>query len=165
MDIEKIKKDPGVILINKDLKNGELVGGALIDIDRGVKPKDYDVCLAAWKVDDLVKLGWQFLYETKTAYTLLKNDIYLQLLKTIKDDFDFKISQSCYSLQNNTLNYDKVSYNNKTLIPTTFDNPKVAKKCLFRIPHYQKKGYDIHPMTYLSLLNVALPKNNTIKSS
>ena len=102
MNIDKIKNDPGVRLITEDLGDTNLpllVGGAIIDIDRNKKPKDYDICNAIHHLDDLIQKGWKFICETKTAITLTKNSFTLQLLKTNWKNFEFKISQSRYNFK------------------------------------------------------------------
>ena len=161
---EKIKANDIIRMISESLpnKNCYLVGGAIIDILEGRKPKDYDIT-NFYSFNRLKEKGFIFICETKTAYTYTFNGFMIQFLKTTVENFEYKISQSKYKMDGTSLIIDKLSFENKTLIPTTFTNTKIAKECLFRIPHWQNKGYNIHPMTYLSLLNIAL--NDTKKSS
>lgn len=167
MDINKIKNNNCIKLLTEDLKfnsGAKLVGGAVIDLLEDRIPKDYDIKMLIndLYIDKLLDKGYKYICETKTAYTFTKNEFIIQFLKTEPKDFEFKISQASYNFKKEELYIDKVSFNNKILIPTTFDNPKIAKECLFRIPHWKRKGYSIHDMTYLSLLNVVIKSNNIL---
>lgn len=143
----------------------DLVGGAVIDLLEGRKPKDYDFIgggNAFKKV--LEELGYKWAYETKTSSTYKKESIAVQILKTKKTEFDFKISQASFSLtKTRKLDVDELSFNNKVLIPLSFDNKTMVVNSLKRKIHWEKKGYRMPDETYLSLCN-ALYKNQSLSS-
>lgn len=154
-----IEKDEFVKLI---LHHGKttpinIVGGAVIDILEGRKPKDYDLINTA--TENLKELGFVFSHSSRTADTYIKGDLTVQLLKTIIDDFDFTISTAKITInyaKNIALFVDEKAFNSKTLIPQpkSWTDKKNALNSLKRIPHWKKKGYSIHDVTYLSLLGV-----------
>lgn len=141
-----------------------LIGGAVIDILEGRKPKDYDFQLNYFP--DVDKFGLEYQYETKTAKTFKKGEFTLQQLKTSPSDFDFKISQATLMIKAHknelTLTLDKNSFDNKTLIPTDicWGVKKNALNSLRRIIHWKNKGYTINDITYLSLLGVVSKNSN-----
>lgn len=131
-----------------------VVGGAIIDIIEDRKPKDWDV--VGWNSNHFKKItdsGFKFENDTKTAITYKKEEIILQLLKIRREDFDFKISQTIFYLKGKVLHIDKDSFDNKILIPVSYEKRGQVMATLKRIPHYMKKGYTIPEVTYLSLLN------------
>lgn len=139
----------------------KLVGGAVIDLLEGRKPKDYDFLNGNNDtfIKALKEMGFKFRYETKTAITYTREKQVVQLLKTKINEFDFKISQSTFSFANsNILDVDKASFENKLLIPISFDNKAMVVNSLKRKIHWEKKGYTMPDETYLSLCN-ALYKN------
>ena len=157
MNANIIKANPVISKLTELLKkhpSSYLTGGGVIDILEGREPKDYDIL--GFYISSLSNLPEEFifLYETKTSYTYDLDGNVIQFLKTKVEQFDFKISQSTYKFQSNLLTIDDLSFKNKTLTPVSFE-PNRAKECLYRIPHWQRKGYNIHPMTYLSLLNAS----------
>lgn len=167
---ELFKLDPFVkaVLELEDYQAVSLVGGAVIDILESRKPKDYD--LMGYVSDTLIKsLGLIYQYETKTAKTFKKGKITVQILKTAKEDFDFKISQASLEIrpQNKKLSLviDTNSFEKKMLIPCDkcWTERKNAMNTLHRIVHWAKKGYKINATTYLSLLGV-VAKSNSINS-
>jgi len=132
-----------------------LVGGAVVDILEGRTPLDYDFVAASDADIDIFKCnGFKFVSVTKSAITLKKQKIVVQFLTRSLVEFDFKISQSTYNFRTKKLTIDLISFEEKTLIPTSFINEEYAIRSLVRIPHWRKKGYDIKDVTYLSLLNV-----------
>ena len=138
-----------------------LVGGAVIDIIEGRKPKDYDfININPSIIKKFIENGFVFQYVTKSAQTFKKGKIIIQFLNADIGSFDFKISQSCYEITKKILTIDEFSFDNKTLIPVNFDN---AISALMRIPHWKRKGYTINDLTYLSLLN-SLIKAKSLKS-
>ncbi len=157
---ELFEKDPLVKLIleTEGMGSVELIGGAVIDILEGRKPKDYDFKPGYTPTTE--KLELEYLYETKTAKTFkTKDGLTIQFLKTNSQDFDFTISQSKIRIdykKQMTLEIDHISFDNKILIPTEFAWKEKSKaiNSLKRIPHWRKKGYIIADETYLSLLNV-----------
>jgi len=138
--------------------NTTIVGGCLIDILEDRIPKDFDVISSETTPFEKLK----FIYSTKTADTFeTESGLIIQKLKTQKTNFDFKISTVTLEFQSaNKLEIDEVSFNQKTLIPISFENANNCLNSLRRIPHWQKKGYSINDKTYLSLLNQALKINH-----
>lgn len=134
----------------------DLVGGAVVDLLEGRKPKDYDIIGGGDKFKSVLEeLGYAWKYETKTSSTYVKGEVTIQILKTKLADFDFKISQSTFSLiGKNDLTVDKVSFEKKVLIPTCFEDKTKAINALKRKIHWEKKGYSMPDETYLSLCNV-----------
>lgn len=165
---ELFRRDPLIKLLLETEAVGtiEIVGGAVVDILEGRKVKDYDFKLVNGYIAERLKL--EYLHETKTAKTFKKGDIVVQFLKTNPENFDFKISQATLIINVNkkmSLNVDKISFNNKILIPCdlAWENRKNAVNSLKRITHWKKKGYSIADETYQSLLNV-ISKNFGEKS-
>lgn len=156
--------DPIISLVLAlDVSNIKLVGGAVVDILEGRKPKDYD--FFSLTLTEATKLGFKYSHDSKTATTYLKDDLVIQVLKTGIEDFDFKISQSQLSFnyqKNLSLNIDEISFGNKVLIPAnkSWLEKKNALNSLRRIVHWKNKGYTINDVTYLSLLSVVGKNNN-----
>lgn len=150
---------------NKIYTDLKLVGGAVVDLLDGKKPKDYDFTntSSTYFFKALKELGYIWQYETKTASTYKKENSVVQILKTDIKDFEFKISQSYYNLKNKTLNVDEISFNRKVLIPVSFDNKGKCINCLKRKIHWEKKGYTMPDETYLSLCNALY--NNRMNNS
>lgn len=155
--IVDLYKDPLIRELTQRRLSFTLVGGAVIDILYGKKPKDYDFINIAPIV--LSNLNFKYFYETATAITYKRESdgVIIQRLKTSIDVFDFKISRSKiigdneYSEYSLDIDIDADSYLNKLLIPQSYE-PQAALNSLMRIPHWRKKGYEIHDMTYYSLL-------------
>lgn len=161
---ELFKADPFIKMvmeIREEVSSICLTGGAVIDILEGRKPKDYD-CVGTLYEN---KLGLEYSHETKSAKTFKKGDLIIQLLKTDKTDFDFKISQARLVINYKkelTLEIDENSFKNKMLIPCekAWVEKKNALNSLRRIPHWRNKGYKINDTTYLSLLGIVGKGNN-----
>jgi|SRR5690606_7814550 len=145
-----------------------LIGGAVVDILDDRDPKDYDFETTDLSFSNFINdnKDFVFMYETKTAKTYNFNGIIIQLLKVPTTQFEFKISQSKFIIQNgkigykkeleaNTIHIDRVSFDQQQLIPTSFDDLRVVRDCLMRIPHWHRKGYHIRDETYLSLVRAA----------
>ena len=134
----------------------DLVGGAVVDLLEGRKPKDYDIIGGGDRFKAILEeLGYMWKYETKTSSTYVKNNITIQILKTKLVDFDFKISQSKFSFTGkNELTVDKISFEKKVIIPTSFEDKGKVINSLKRKLHWEKKGYTMPDETYLSLCNV-----------
>lgn len=155
--ILKISEHPVVkqlaeVFINRS--DVHLIGGAVLDIMEDREIKDFD--LLGWggnTAEILVKNGFTFVSDTKTAVTFEKEDVILQLLKITKEEFDFTISQTRFNFRSKILNVDEVSFDSKILIPVSYERRGQVMATLKRIPHYLKKGYRIPEVTYLSLLN------------
>ena len=158
------KADPIISLaLEKDITNIKLVGGAVVDILEKRKPKDYD--FYTLNSEEADKLGFKYSHDSKTATTYVKDELTIQVLKTDVNDFDFKISQATFSLtyqKKLTLTIDKISFENKVLIPCekVWTEKKNALNSLRRIVHWKNKGYKINDITYLSLLSVVGKGNN-----
>ena len=87
-------------------------------------------------------------------------DLLIQILNTSDvSSFDYKISQSYYSLDGSSSYIHMASFMHKILIFEKFNDKNIILSALNRIPHWNKKGYKMPVMTYLSMLN-ALKKNN-----
>lgn len=143
-----------------------LIGGAVIDIINDKPPKDYDFIGGSDSIKKIFKdNGFDFICSTNSADTYSKGDIVVQFLNTPLENFDFKISQSRIRISGKTNEFiiDEDSLNKKQLIPVDFKTKRNALNSLRRIPHWKKKGYEIHDLTYLSLLNV-VSKQNALKS-
>lgn len=161
---ELFRADPFVKMImeiTEGIHSITLTGGAVIDILEGRKPKDYD-CVGSLYEN---KLRLEYSHETKSAKTFKKGDLIIQLLKTDKTDFDFKISQARLTINYKkelTLEIDEDSFKSKILIPCekAWVEKKNALNSLRRIPHWKAKGYTINDTTYLSLLGVVGKGNN-----
>lgn len=169
MNVDKLNNNPTVKYIYEEVLDEKipwpesltLVGGAVVDILEGRKPKDFDfICNSENIIYRFKAKGFLFMHETKTATTYSDGTITVQFLKTSVSDFEYKISQASYSFESKNLTLCRTSFKYKTLIPVTFESRKAAIECLRRIPHWKNKGYSIPDMTYLSLLNVALKQNN-----
>jgi len=170
MDIEIILQDAFVKevqeLVRKDFRHASinLVGGAVVDLLEGRKPKDYDLkCnIISSEIDFAKTLGLKYKWETKTATTYERENIVVQFLKTDIKDFDFKISQSKLEFgTKQNLIVDNVSFENKILIPVNFTDRYRILNALKRKVHWEKKGYRMEDQTYLSLLNALDNRTNT----
>jgi hypothetical protein len=141
--------------INPSLK---LIGGAVLDILEGRRPKDYDI--VGWDktfVEKLKELGFKYQYDSKTAKTFKKDEIIIQLLKNGGEDFDYTISQTAMPFTSKSkLEIDLLSFESKTLCPTetSFSTRRGSINALRRVLHYRSKGYKLEDITYLSLLGV-----------
>jgi len=164
---ELFKADPFVKAVLELDENSsiQLIGGAVIDILEKRKPKDYD--LIGYVSSTLLKdLGLVYQYETKTAKTYRKEKLIVQILKTEKADFDFKISEATLTIHPEskgvTLSIDEQSFKNKMLIPCDkcWSERRNAMNTLHRIVHWAGKGYKINGVTYLSLLGVVGKSTN-----
>lgn len=148
----EIKDDFVIELMNKDI-HCSLVGGAMVDILEGRRPKDYD--FAYISKNSIKNLGFVFVRDTSTATTYRRGETVLQVLKTRVEDFDFTISQTktSFGQSETNISIDVESFGNKTLIPVSYD--KIGSiKALSRIPHWSNKGYSINDCTYMSLIGV-----------
>lgn len=150
IEIVKLIKD------NFKYRTIDIVGGSVIDILEDRTPKDYDIIgLTINDSKKLKEIGFEFQYDSKTAITFKFNEIIIQLLKTELSTFDFTISQSKYSINDNGLSVDEYSFSTKKLIPTahTWESKSKSLNALKRTVHYLKKGYVLPEETFLSLLN------------
>lgn len=158
------KEDPVISLcLEQNINSVKLIGGAVIDILEKREVKDYDFFHLG--DNDIIKLGFKYSHDSKTAKTYIKNNLTIQVLKTSIDDFDFKISQATltWNYQKSLiLTIDQNSFDNKLLIPCekAWTEKKNALNSLRRIIHYKNKGYSINDVTYLSLLSVVGKNNN-----
>ena len=146
-------------ILNKRYSGIRLRGGAVVDILEGREPKDYDFTNSgSGDIEAFVQNGFVFKYKTKSSETYEfeaeGKTTTVQFLSRNESDFDFTISKSCYDFKKKITLVDTDAFNNKILIPITFEHVSNALNSLRRIVHWRKKGYKIHDKTYLSLLNV-----------
>lgn len=163
LDVDK--KEKGEIKLLRPSGTLRLVGGAVVDILEGRKPKDYD--FVGFDTKDIERFkahGFKHSHTTKTASTYYNGEIVVQFIIFTPDQFGFTISQSSYDFRNKNLEVDLDSFESKKLIPVSFEIRQNVTSALRRIPHWKKKGYDIHELTYLSLINQALRDNSVISS-
>lgn len=139
----------------------KIVGGAVIDLIEGRKPKDYDIIISnMYNLNEMLHTfiddGWDFLYESGTSITFKRNDILVQFIKTDINTFNYTIETSNISIYCDSieLEFDNISHKTKKLRPTpyTFSNPDRAIQALSRVPHWNKKGYELPEETYIRLL-------------
>jgi hypothetical protein len=149
------------IFKTKSFSQFYICGGAITDLLEGREPKDWDFLKTSPK--PFLDAGFEHVHTTKSAATYKKDGITVQILSKPKEKFDFTISQATYEVGKKILSIDEQSFKDKTLTPVSFETKSDALCSLLRIPHWKKKGYTIHDLTYLSLLNV-VAKNNKINS-
>jgi hypothetical protein len=161
--IELFKKDPFIgelykLIESKGYFEVNLVGGAVVDILMGVKPKDYDFENTAPIQNLLLENGGKFLCATKHANTYQFKGHIIQVLERDKSLFEYTISQSTFKIRRQSgtfrevISFDEVSMESKILIPTSFTNVDVVYDCLARMPHWKRKGFELPEATYHSLL-------------
>lgn len=87
---------------------------------------------------------------------MVKEDILLE--KDMRECWDASVDYN----KKLSLELDKESFDNKTLIPCErcWSEKPNALKALQRVVHWRKKGYEINDITYLSLLGVVGKNNN-----
>ena len=143
-----------------------LTGGAILDILKCEKPKDYD--LTTNVPEDLMcyffDRGAKLLYVSSTAITMKYEELQIQILKTSRNQFDFTINQGRFNLGKisnyNTTNqtrlseFDYVSYLSEISIPTehSFKN----KVCTLRINKIKNKGFKVPSITKRAILKPSL---------
>lgn len=157
--IKELNKLPGVQLLRDDfcLNNRvDLVGGAIVtamdNINKGQSsPKDYDFYLNV-PTQMFIDKGYTFVCETDNARTFTKKGHTFQALKTSANGIDFTISQIKFVIKTNDIIGDLFALENKILIPTPQSDIDLKFNQLYRIPHYEAKGFNIHPSTYKSLV-------------
>ena len=161
--IKELNKLPGVQLLRDDfcLNNRvELVGGAIVtamdNINKGFNvmqssPKDYDFYLNV-PTQMFINKGYAFVCETDNARTFTKKGHTFQALKTSANGIDFTISQIKFDIKKDELIGDLFALKNRLLIPTPQSDINLKFNQLYRIPHYEAKGFTIHPSTYKSLV-------------
>ena len=173
--LERINADEGINLLRNVINNIsvdprrhignpariiQLAGGAVVDILEGRKPKDYDLVNAIQQpvFTAFRNAGFEFVSDSRTAITYKRNNLVVQFLKVGYTQFEYTISQSRYSFDKNELTLDEDAWNNKVLIPTIYTR-YMAENCLSRVPHWEKKGYKLPEITYLSLIKVLAGKD------
>ena len=154
------------------LGGATLVGGAVVDIIEGRKPKDYDFVDFGSpylfspddsKLESLLDKGFEFVSETSFAYTYMFKNHTIQFIKKPLHEFEFKISQSSYKTSNGRLSLHRNSFENKQLIPTNFHSHTMLLEGLLRVPHWNSKGYTMNFITYTNVLSVL--NKELVKSS
>lgn len=147
-----------------------LVGGAVLDIWEGKKPKDYDFTSLSEEFLRLDEVS--FVDTSATADTYRFRSFNIQVLKTDINDFDYTISKNFifpktdYHTATTILStklHKCLSYKTKVLIPVSYKKEN-ALNALLRYPHYRKKGYTLKDNTYRSLLMAATSKPEYMKN-
>ena len=137
----------------------KLTGGAVVDILRGVTPKDYDF-IHNTVVEKVMRDNKNFtlLYTSKATVTFQFNGRIIQLLYKDTDSFPYTLEQGTFNLTNLTLsNFDEQSFTHFVLVPTqrAFAERKIARIGVKRVLHWQRKGWGIQDITFNSLCNTA----------
>ena len=159
LDINNLENNRNLNELSESIKyNNILVGGAVVDLLENKKPKDYDFLITnetSLNIDilKLIGKGYKYVNDSKTAITLCKDSIVVQFVKIKPEFFDYTISQTSYNIKSKKMTIDRVSFDNKLLIPVSYEK-RNAISALQRYPHWQKKGYTLPDITYNSLLNV-----------
>jgi len=172
MDIKKAEEKLKAHIIVKELRdmymkekyrnNLTFAGGAVLDIIEGREPKDFDFVEYSSVFEELLVTNkYNFIRETRSAITYQKDSTIIQLLKRGIHEFEYKISQASYDIVIERLSIHIPSYDNKILIPTSFSK-EIALDCLYRLPHWNKKGYQIDDITYKSLIDTLNVKNKIL---
>ena len=151
-----------------------LVGGAVVDILEGRKPKDYDFnvsfCEEGWvKINN--NPDFRFLYNSATATTyLFKGKHIVQILEKQSDHFPFFIEKIKYDVVKETIytlnSFTEVSFNSKRLIPyrAIFREGSITHKAYKqRVKRWKQKGYRIPNITYKSFNKMTTGKSLFIK--
>jgi hypothetical protein len=146
-----------------------LTGGAVVDILRGVIPKDYDF-IHTTALENLMRknLKFKLLYTSRSAITFLYNDTPIQLLYKSTESFAYTMEKGEYNLGIETLeNFDEQSFVNRVLVPTklAFTSRGTARVGLKRLLHWQYKGWTLQNITFQSLCDVAFKDLKKCKSS
>lgn len=161
--IKELNKLPGVQLLRDDFcdyRKVELVGGAIVTAMNNIgigfnvmqsSPKDYDFYFNV-STQEFINKGYTFVCETDNARTFTKNGYTFQALKTGVNGIDFTISQIKFDIKRDDIVGDLFALENKILIPTPQSDINLKFNQLYRIPHYEAKGFTIHPSTYKSLV-------------
>lgn len=157
--IKELNKLPGVQLLRVDFcdyNRVDLVGGAIVTAMDNINksqssPKDYDFYLNV-PTQMFIDKGYTFVCETDNARTFTKNGYTFQVLKTSANGIDFTISQITFNIKRDDIIGDLFALENKILIPTPQSEVNLKFNQLYRIPHYEAKGFTIHPSTYKSLV-------------
>lgn len=167
--VGKLKDNPTIaqfkeITSPKTYGSFSLAGGAVIDILEGREPKDYD--FIDWSQEDVDRFraaGFKHVYTTNSSITMEKDGIVVQFISYKKEQFGFKIEQAAYRFCKEELTIDRDSFENKVLIPVSFDLSQNIRSAAMRIPHWQNKGYHIPDLTYLSLMSAvfSIKSNNS----
>lgn len=161
----QVLKDLKLLLeTNKFCDSFYLTGGAVIDILKDKKPKDFDIYTTTPIVTVLEKsqdvIDLKLLYTSRTAITFLyKNETTIQILKRPPESFKFTIEQSKYNIKKERLDFFCLnSYLSKQLIPNdlVFESKEVTKKDFkLRLRKWGMKGFHIHEVTKKSYLKWA----------
>lgn len=152
----------------------KLVGGAVLDILNGDRPKDYDLMMIGnlpmeEVVQRLVLKGAEFIMESKFAYTFSISDpafngiaskkLSIQIIKrTSILEFPFRIQGCSFNLKTGKLYIDR-DYYLKLLTPNNFTCKTKALEQLAITPKYISKGYTIKNCVWESVVSVATGSN------
>lgn len=154
---ENISNLPGVKILKESGLSFKLIGGAIVSAMDGTVPKDYDLMYRSTdKCDNFSYMsgkGFNLICVTSNAYTYEKEGLTFQFIKTDINSFDYTISQ-CYYYSGREIELKGDFYNlkNKNLIPVHTKKLEEKFNQLLRLPHYQAKGFKIHPNTFRSLV-------------
>lgn len=165
-ELQNRKLKPDQVLVNPPTV---LVGGAVIDILRGVIPKDYDFIHNS-NLEKIMRenLNFKLEYTSRSAITFSYNGSIIQLLYKSPDSFAYTLEQSRWNLFEETLiNFDEQSFLNKVLVPTklAFESRGTARVGVKRLLHWQNKGWNLQNITFQSLCDVAFKDLRKCKSS
>lgn len=154
---QKILDLQGVKMLIESGFSFSLIGGAIISAMDGTVPKDYDLLWSkTTNSHDFVYMsskGFNLICETSNAYTYEKNGLIFQFIKSNVNTFDYSISQITFNKGNtHSLSGDLYNLKNRKLIPVYTDKIENKFNQLLRLPHYQAKGFTIHPDTFRSLV-------------
>lgn len=145
--------------LEKTRMSVNLTGGAVVDILRGVKPKDYEL-LHHVSLENALRKNSTFKleYVTKSAVTFSFNNTIIQLIYKSPTQFPYTIEKGQYSLTSQKLvDFDSNSFEDMLLVPTqnAFDDKYTARCAVQRLLHHQRKGWNIPEITFQSICSIA----------
>lgn len=151
--------------LEKSRMSVNITGGAVVDILRGVKPKDYDI-LHHTSLENLLRENSKFKleYVTKSAVTFSFGNSIIQLIYKPPTNFPYTIEKGQYSLTSQKLsNFDSSSFETKLLIPSqnAFEDKHTARCAIQRLLHHQHKGWNLPDITFQSVCQVAFKSDNS----
>lgn len=167
---EILSKDLFLNLIKEELKSCSLnlTGGAINDILSGKNPKDYDFEYSTDTEREINKSNkFKLIYTSSTALTYEYHSNIIQLIFKDRSEFPYTIEKARYNLRNGDLHdFDSNSFENKLLVPNkkAFLKRETARTVLRRLLKWQAKGYNIHPITYESILRCAFISSKKLDS-
>lgn len=146
----------------ENLSNLTLTGGAVVDILSERTPKDYDFIHSNVIEDEMNKSDkFKLLYTSITAITYEFLGKKVQLLYKNPVDYPYTIEQSKYNIDTGQLDFfASDSFEQKLLVPNkeVYKSRAIARNVIKRLLHWQGKGYNIHPITFASVVKSAFKK-------